>query len=183
MSEHETSTPPEQVCESWRRFVQATLALFMALATGFAFHYASPPHPDDLKAEIQQLKQQVQQLRQEQAMPSMVLARYRNSICYVYGVYSVGFPGQPPALRARLSGTGFLVGDRLLATNRHVAQPWYGDPEADDLIRRGASPTLEKLLVFFPGMAAPIDVRPAALSSKEDLAVLKMAANRQARQL
>ena len=183
MSEYDNPTPPEQVCESWRRFMQAILALFMAVATGLAFHYASPPRPDDLKTEIQQLKQQVQQLRQEQAMPSMVLARYRNSICYVYGVYSVGFPGQPPALRARLSGTGFLVGDGLLATNRHVAQPWYGDPEADDLIHRGAVPTLEKLQVFFPGMPTPFDVRPAALSSKGDLAVLRMTGSHQTRQL
>src|SRR4051794_7750840 len=118
MSEQEISAP-EQVCESWRRFVQGTLALFMAVATGLAFHYASPPRRDDLKGEMQQLKQQVQQLRQEQNMPTTVLARYRNSIGYVYGVYSVGFRGQAPAVHARLSGTGFLVADGLLATNRH----------------------------------------------------------------
>jgi Trypsin-like peptidase domain len=183
MSEYETPTAPEQVCESWARFVQTILALFMVVATGLAFHYASPTSPDDLKTEIQQLKLQVQQLRQEQAMPSMVLARYRNSICYVYGVYSVGFPGQPPALRTRLSGTGFLIAGGLLATNRHVAQPWYGDPEADDLIRRGAVPTLEKLQVFFPGLPMPLDVRPAALASKSDLAVLRVADNRQTSRL
>jgi len=183
MPQPETPAAPDQVCESWARFVQTTLALFMVIASGLAFHYAAPTRPDDLKSEIQQLRAQVQQLRQEQAMPSMVLARYRNSICYVYGVYAVGFPGQPPALRTRLSGTGFLIADGLLATNKHVAQPWFGDAQADELIQRGAVPTLEKLQVFFPGLATPIDVRPAALSSKGDLAVLRMADSRETRGL
>jgi len=31
-------------------------------------------------------------MRQEQGMPAMVLNRYRNSICYIHGVYQVGFP-------------------------------------------------------------------------------------------
>jgi S1-C subfamily serine protease len=86
-------------------------------------------------------------------------------------------------LRTRLSGTGFLIADGLLATNKHVAQPWFGDAQADELIQRGAVPTLEKLQVFFPGLATPIDVRPAALSSKGDLAVLRMADSRQTRGL
>ena len=63
-------------------------------------------------------------------MPAITLNHYRNSIGYIYGVYQVGFPNQRPAIRARVSGTGFLVGDGLLATNHHVAEPWYGDPEA-----------------------------------------------------
>src|SRR5581483_11581715 len=116
------------------------------------------PRPEDL-----------QELKQEQAMPAMVLTRYRNSICYIYGVYHVGFPGQRPGLRARISGTGFLVGANLLATNRHVAEPWYEDADADALMRRGASPELEKLIAFFPGAPTPIAVTPIILSANTDL--------------
>jgi serine protease Do len=104
----------------------------------------------------------------------MVLNRYRNSICYIFGVYQVGFAEQRPALRARISGTGFVVATGLLATNRHVAQPWYGDPESVALIQKGATPRLEKLLAFFPGLLTPVKITPVTLSAHGDLAVLSV---------
>jgi S1-C subfamily serine protease len=121
---------------------------------------------------VQSLTRQVNQLKQEQAMPAMVLNHYRDSICYIFGVYEVGFPNERPALRARISGTGFVVADGLLATNRHVAEPWYEDPESDALIKKGARPRLEKLVAFFPGVPAPLTITPVALAANGDLAVL-----------
>jgi serine protease Do len=123
---------------------------------------------------VQQLTQQVAQLEKEQAMPALVLNRYRNSIGYIYGVYQVGFPHQSPAIRARVSGTGFLVGDGLMATNRHVAEPWYGDSEAEGLIDHGATAMLESLVVFFPGSPMPVSLTPGTVSPTSDLAVLKI---------
>ena len=110
-------------------------------------------------------------------MPSMVLTRYRNSICYLYGVYHVGRPNQRPELRARVSGTGFVVGDGLVATNRHVAEPWYEDPDSDVLISHGSTPELEKLVAFFPGSPTPVVVTPIVLSATTDLAVLRFQEN------
>jgi S1-C subfamily serine protease len=127
-----------------------------------------------LQKQVDQLTQQVAQLEKEQAMPALVLNRYRNSIGYIYGVYDVGFANQPAAIRARVSGTGFLVGDGLLATNRHVAEPWYGDSEAEALMHRGATAMLESLVVFFPGSPMPVTLTPGAVSSTGDLAVLKI---------
>jgi serine protease Do len=124
--------------------------------------------------ELRQLTRDVDELKQEQAMPALVLNRYRNSICYIFGVYQVAMPGKRPALRARISGTGFVVAEGLLATNRHVAQPWYGDAESDALIRKGAKPLLEKLVAFFPGFPLPVDITPLVLSAHGDLAVLRV---------
>jgi len=103
-----------------------------------------------------------------------VLSRYRNSIGYIYGIYQVGFANHPAAIRARVSGTGFLVGDGLFATNRHVAEPWYGDSEAEGLMHQGATAMLESLVVFFPGSPMPVTLTPGAVSSTGDLAVLKI---------
>jgi S1-C subfamily serine protease len=128
---------------------------------------------DDLKAQVQQLTGEVEQLKQELAAPSLVLNRYRNSIGYIYGVYRVGFGSDRPLIRTRISGTGFLVGDGLIATNRHVAQPWYGDPDAKRLIDRGATPTLEDLVVFFPNSPKALKLLPGAVSNTSDLAVLR----------
>jgi S1-C subfamily serine protease len=128
---------------------------------------------DDLKAQVRELTGEVEQLKQELAAPSIVLNRYRNSIGYIYGVYRVGFGSDRPVIRTRISGTGFLVGEGLIATNRHVAQPWYGDPDAKRLIDRGATPTLEDLEVFFPNSPKAVKLLPGAISKSSDLAVLR----------
>jgi serine protease Do len=129
--------------------------------------------PDDLQKQLHELRAQVELLQQEQAMPALVLSRYRDSIGYVYGVYHVGFASQQPEIRERFSGTGFLVGDGLVATNRHVAQPWYKDSKAQALIDRGATPVLENLVIFFPGLSKPVSLAQAAVSKTADLAVLR----------
>jgi S1-C subfamily serine protease len=134
------------------------------------------PAPDEVQwqQQVRDLSTQIQQLKQEQAMPAMVLTRYRNSICYIYGVYRVSFPHRRPSLRARISGTGFIVADGLIATNRHVAEPWFQDPDSEPLIRRGAKPDLEKLVAFFPGSPMPVNIASTLLSANDDLAVLRL---------
>jgi S1-C subfamily serine protease len=179
MSEPDIPQESNEVSDSWQQMVQAVLGIVLLIGAVAMFHYYAPvtaqgPQPDELHKQVNQLTQQVAQLEKEQAMPALVLNRYRNSIGYIYGVYQVGFANQPAAIRARVSGTGFLVGDGLLATNRHVAEPWYGDSEAEALIRRGATPVLENLLVFFPGSPTPVSLTPGAVSSTGDLAVLRI---------
>lgn len=169
-----------QVSECWQQAVQAVLGAAMLAGALATFYYYSPrvadsSQPEDLQREVHALSAQVAKLEKEQATPALVLNRYRNSIGYVYGIYQIGFVNQPATIRARVSGTGFLVGDGLLATNRHVAEPWYGDAEAEALIDRGATATLESLVVFFPGSVNPVNLTPGAVSSTSDLAVLKIA--------
>jgi S1-C subfamily serine protease len=179
MSKAEIPQESNEVSDSWQQMVQAVLGVVLLAGAVAMFHYYSPvaaeiPQPDELHKQVQQLSQQVAQLEQQQAMPALVLNRYRNSIGYIYGIYQVGFASQPAAIRARVSGTGFLVGDGLLATNRHVAEPWYGDTEAEALIDHGARPMLESLVVFFPGSPMPVSLAPGTVSSTGDLAVLKI---------
>src|ERR1700691_2627564 len=180
MSEPEIPQESNEVSESWQQTVQAVLGVALLIGAGAMFHYYAPTAaqgvpPDALQKQVEQLTQQVTQLQKEQGTPALVLNRYRNSIGYIYGVYQVGYANQPATIRARVSGTGFLVGDGLLATNRHVAEPWYGDAEAEALIDRGATATLESLVVFFPGSVNPVNLTPGAVSSTSDLAVLKIA--------
>jgi len=175
MFEQELKPEVDQAAASWTWLVEAAAGVLLLIGTGVAVHYYAPvASSNDLQNQVTELNQQLQRLKTEQAMPVMVLNRYRNSICYVFGIYQVGFPNQPPRLRARVSGTGFVVASGLLATNRHVAEPWYGDPEADALIRRGAVATLEKLVAFFPGSPTPYEITPTVVSAHSDLAVLHL---------
>ncbi len=174
----EPSTPDCRVSESWQQMLQGVLGVLLLLGALAMVHYYAPlavqgAPPDDLQKQVHELTAQVEQLKQEEAMPAVVLNRYRNSIGYIYGVYQVGFPNQRPAIRARVSGTGFLVGNGLIATNRHVAQPWYGDSEAQRMLDEGANAMLESLVVFFPGSPTPVNLSPASVAKTADLAVLR----------
>lgn len=160
----------------WLRWAGVAVCSTVLLGTtGYVLSRYDPrPAERELQKQVQQLTAQVQQLKQEQAMPAMVLTRYRNSICYIYGVYHVGQPNHRPGLRARVSGTGFVVADGLIATNRHVAEPWYEDPDSEALLLQGDTPVLEKLVAYFPGSPTPVTITPIILSSTNDLAVLRL---------
>src|SRR5271170_755461 len=139
MAESDSQTREESVCTLWQRMLEVVLGVCLLVGLSLMVRYYPAAQPRDLETALQrnnpektdlqrqlvQLTREVQQLEQEQAMPALVLHRYRNSICFIYGVYRVGFPGRQPEFRARISGTGFVVSDGLLATNRHVAEPWY----------------------------------------------------------
>src|ERR1700730_8818699 len=179
VSDQESRQETNDVCESWSQMVQAILGIVLLAGAGVMLHYYAPaistePPPSDLQQQVHALTKQVEQLEQDRGMPALVLNKYRNSIGYIYGVYQVGFPNQRPSVRARVSGTGFLVADGLLATNRHVAEPWYGDAEAQKLIDQGATAMLENLVVFFPNSPTPVNLSPASVSKTSDLAVLRI---------
>jgi S1-C subfamily serine protease len=179
VSEQVSSTDANPVCDSWQYAVQGVLAFVIILAAVAMVQYYGPSArqavpADDLQKEVHQLTAEVEQLKEEQQMPATVLSRYRNSIGYVYGVYDIGFANERPEIRARSSGTAFLIGKGLLATNRHIAEPWYGDTESEALIDRGASGSLETLVVFFPGSPTPVSVAAAAVSKTADLAILRV---------
>ena len=183
MADSHPAIDDEPVCSAWQRTIEAALGVFLLVGVGLIAHYYPEARAHDLQQQVQQLSHEVQQLQQEQAMPALVLNRYRNSICYVFGIYRVGFAGRPPSLRARISGTGFVVGSGLLATNRHVAEPWFGDSDSTVLIRRGAKPQLEKMVVFFPGFATPLNITSSVVSSQGDVAVLRIDDSQVIRQL
>jgi S1-C subfamily serine protease len=179
VSETQPSQESTIVSDSWQQTVQAVLGVVMLLGAFAMVHYYSPKAtlaepPNDLQKQVHELTAQIEQLKQDQAMPAIVLNRYRNSVGYIYGVYQVGFRNQRPTVRARVSGTGFLIGKGLMATNRHVAEPWYGDSEAQKLIDQGATAMLENLVVFFPGSPTPVTLSPASVSKASDLAVLRV---------
>ena len=173
MTLNHVTSEEEPVCGAWQKFVQGALILFVTITLLLLLHFLLPSRTGKLQEQVGVLTAQLNQLQQEQEMPSLVLNRYRNSICYIFGVYQIGFPGEKPLHRTRISGSGFLVAEGLIATNRHVAEPWYGDPDANALLDRGAAATLEKLVAYFPGSVEPVTLKPAVLSSDGDLALVR----------
>lgn len=69
-------------------------------------------------------------------------------------------------------GTGFLVGDGFVLTNRHVAQPWLADERAQSLNSTvPGQPRLKKLVAFFPDQVQPVTLKFKQAAQREDLAV------------
>jgi S1-C subfamily serine protease len=163
-----------QVVETWQRFVQGLLGVLALIGAGVMAHYYAPPETASLEQQVHQLSRQVQDLEQQGAFSQAAVDDARSSVAYIYGIYRVSGDPSTPAIHARVAGTGFIVAPGLLATNRHVAEPWYGDREAAVALRHGASPVLEKLEAYFPGSPLPVVLQPVVLAKHGDLAVLRI---------
>ncbi len=159
-----------ELVETWQRFVQGLLGVLALIGAGIMAHYYAPPDTAELDQQVHQLSRQVADLQRQQSFSSAAVDDARGSVAYVYGVYHVSGRGN---LRARVSGTGFVVATGLLATNRHVAEPWYGDREVAVALREGGTPALEKLEAYFPGSPLPVKLETAVLATHGDLAVLR----------
>jgi S1-C subfamily serine protease len=163
-----------EVVETWQRFVQGLLGVLALVGAGVMAHYYAPPETTGLEQQVHQLTRQVADLERQQSFSPSAVDDARESVAYIYGIYHVSGRGQ--RFRARVAGTGFVVAPGLLATNRHVAEPWYGDREVAVALRQGGSPVLEKLVAYFPGSPLPVKLETAVLATNGDLAVLRLEA-------
>jgi len=164
-----------EVVETWQRFVQGLLGVLGLLAlvgAGLMAHYYAPPETAGLEQQVHQLSRQVADMEREQSFASAAVDDARESVAYIYGIYHVS--GRAQSFRARVSGTGFVVAPGLLATNRHVAEPWYGDREVTAALRQGGSPVLETLVAYFPGSPLPVKLETAVVATHGDLAVVRI---------
>ncbi len=161
-----------ELVETWQRFVQGLLGvLALASALLMAYYYA-PRESTGLEQQVRQLSRQVARLERQQSYSSAAVDDARDSVAYIYGIYHLR--GASQSFRARVAGTGFIVAPGLLATNRHVAEPWYGDREVAAALRRGASPVLEKMVAYFPGSPLPVNLETTVLADHADLALLRL---------
>jgi len=173
-SDSPESGEPSPVAELWQRFVQGALALLALVGAFVMALYPAPAETNALELQVRQLSSQIAELERKQSFSPSVVGDARDSVAYIYGVYHIS--GGAQRFRARVSGTGFVVAPGLLTTNRHVAEPWYGDREVAAALRHGASPVLEKLVAYFPGSPLPVKLKTVAVAAHDDLAVLRIEA-------
>src|SRR5713101_585880 len=159
-----------EVVETWQRFVQGLLGVLALLGAGVMARYYAPPETAGLEQQVHQLTRQVADMERDQSFSAATVDNARESVAYIYGIYHVS--GRPQSFRARVAGTGFVVAPGLLATNRHVAEPWYGDREVTAALRKGGSPVLETLVAYFPGSPLPVKLETAVLATHGDLDVV-----------
>jgi serine protease Do len=162
------------VVESWQRFVQGLLGVLALIGAGVMAHYYAPPETTGLEQQVYQLSRQLKDLERQGVFSAAAVDDARESVAYIYGIYRVSGDPDTAPIHARVAGTGFIVAPGLIATNRHVAEPWYGDREAAVALRNGATPVLEKLEAYFPGSPFPVVLQTIVVAKHGDLAVLRI---------
>ena len=82
--------------------------------------------------------------------------------------------GVGPPVQIDYTGSGFVVEEGVVATNKHVVQPWATDQMAQIILHQGGlTPRLDTLEAFFPSRQAPFDLRVTATSNRYDVALCR----------
>ncbi|MEE9126308.1 MAG: FHA domain-containing protein, partial [Planctomycetota bacterium] len=147
------------------------------------------------EAEVKKLREQLartspvlEEIRRANQALRRVVEDYPKSVCLLHGIWGMRKPdagkmvpvtdddGKP--LKFEYLGSGFLASQKgHVATNRHVAQPWWRDPAFSRVSYLGFVPHFLHLSVTFPGeRPIVIDTKTIRISKVEglDLAVLQV---------
>ena len=81
--------------------------------------------------------------------------------------------GNGPVVEIRLTGTGFVVDNGLVVTNRHVALPWEYDDDAQQVLKQGLRAKTTRFLGYLPGIQEPFEVALISASENADVAILR----------
>ena len=85
----------------------------------------------------------------------------------------VSIDGKGAVANLHSSGTGFLVKDGELITNRHVAEPWWAKEGIKNYAKFGFRPVRTSFRAFFPGLQGPFSLTSYRISARADLALVR----------
>jgi len=83
--------------------------------------------------------------------------------------------GAGPPWQVDYTGTGFVVEEGVIATNKHVVQPWVNDRVAQIIQEQGGGfiPRLDTLVALFPSNKTPFELKVMSTSVRYDIALCK----------
>jgi len=117
-----------------------------------------------------------------------IIDHARQSVCLIQGTFRFRngetgkllrqsewtLDGGNEALEVSFSGTGFLIAaDGKILTNRHIAEPWWENREAQQIMSKGYRPELQSLVAYFPGLPTRCVLKTLSPSHRADLALLQ----------
>jgi len=154
-----------------------------------------------LKSDLELARERLADLESDRAAAERIIAAYGAGVCLIQGAYAFydaqrrplrylhkssedGQRARPRALSVHGAGevhtveyfgSGFLVDRRgLLLTNRHLAEPWWQDEAAAELMAAGLRPRFVLFRAFFPHEIEPFALDVERLSDDTDLALLRI---------
>jgi serine protease Do len=159
-----------------------------------------------LKEQLQQTQTRLKLLENEGKIAETIVHSYGPSVCLLHvvvefldkqsgkpiqiavdplgkpqvddkGMVQLDAGGSGPHLQIDVFGTGFLVRlDGRIVTNHHVAEPWWSNDDLKELLDRGAAAYVLSYKAYFPGSPEGISAKLDRISSRADVATLKLEA-------
>lgn len=157
-----------------------------------------------MKSQQEKIERQQQTIEQRSRSSQNIAVMYSPGVCLIVGSYSfeergtgrllryisadaandavdkdfnlqASIDGAGPPVRFDFTGTGFVVGGDVIATNRHVVQPWQSDRLAQFILQEGEGLTakLDTLVAYFPSIKSPFDLKVVGTSGRYDVALCK----------
>ncbi len=156
----------------------------------------------EVESQLAVATRKIQEIESGREVAQQVIGKYLPGVAYVEVAYTfedgkgrkirfekVDFSGEPvtdaageasvsveaggPVVHIRSSGSGFLIGENKLLTNRHVVEPWMQNKAARPFLKKGFRAMRTLLRAFFPGVKKAFVMRVARLSEETDLALLE----------
>lgn len=154
-----------------------------------------------LLGEIEKKNEIIKTIQETANFAPKIAANYRDGVCLILGTYSytdsqkrplryldhsfdngsaisadgklnVSFEGTGNIYSEEFTGTGFVVGEGKILTNRHIAQPWFGDPNDKLIINNlGGKPEVKEIYAYFPQHKTPFALKQAGFSTENDVAL------------
>jgi S1-C subfamily serine protease len=158
---------------------------------------------DALHDELDDTRTRIQTLEVERAAGENIIRQYGGGVALLQGSYAfydssnqplrvaldakgrtarddqgeaiLEVEAQGPVHSVEFYGTGFLVDRRgRMLTNRHLAEPWWNDDDAQALEKRGFKPRMLHARAFFPGQEDAFPVQMERRADEVDLAILRV---------
>lgn len=165
---------------------------------------ANGAHDPSLRQQLLDTENRLDALERENKIAETVIHKYARSICLLHvvlefvdkqsgspirlavdatgkpqvddkGMAQLDVGGAGPRLEIDAFGTGFLVGrDGTVLTNHHIVEPWWSDDELKQLLDHDVDPHVLSYDAYFPGSSVAIGAKLDRVSSRADLATLKL---------
>ena len=165
---------------------------------------ANGAHDPSLKQQLLDTENRLDALERENKIAETVIHKYGRSVCLLHvvvefvdkqsrspirlavdatgkpqvddkGMAQLDIGGAGPRLEIDFFGTGFLAGrDRTVLTNHHIVEPWWSDDELKQLLDHDVDPHVLSYDAYFPGSSVAIGAKLDRVSSRADLATLKL---------
>ncbi len=159
---------------------------------------------DTLLDENEKLKSRIKDYEEAINFAPKIATSYRGGVCLIVGSYAyrdaqqrplryldhsfddsralsadgklnVSFEGTGNEFFEEFSGTGFVVAEGVILTNRHIAQPWWTDPTDKLITQLGGKPYVKEIQAYFADHKTPFTLKPVGFSQESDVALCSFA--------
>ena len=135
----------------------------------------------NIYSSLTETTKRVDLLEFESTIGEKIIKDYSKGVCLIQCSFSLVDDASGKPLRSwkdgrlltnELTGTGFIIGNGKILTNRHVAEPWWQETSHAIPIEPGLTPRIEVFRAFFPDVEDPVPLKVEKVSDIVDVALL-----------